>query len=446
MKAPSMDELVALPEAVALQKHFDAKNYRVLRGALVAIALLALAGIAVSLVDSDTLRFALSVGDLVITLALFAAQHEGFFERYFRQILVVYLFVQMVLPSLWSAQLGDSVVSAYPVLPVLLLFLRLRVAEHLVLFGTFWVVAVLRVAGLLAPAAPAVPTAGLSIGLTLLVVVCFAGALAITQLERRRFLSGWRYEHLRARERLRMREEIEYARRIQLSMLPQSAPDLAWVEVAAASLPATEVGGDYYDYFRLSPSQLAVVIGDVAGHGLASGLLLSGVRSCLYLLEDDLASPVDVLVKLNRMVRRTTARRTHVTLLCLLLDRAAECLTVATAGHPPLLHYRSGERQVEEIGHGAPPLGTRLEARYVEERRPLAAGDVLAIYTDGLIESRNDQAEEYGSDRLERAFRRAAARTSSAREVREAVLSDLANFKGDVEQADDLTLVVVRVR
>ena len=107
-----------------------------------------------------------------------------------------------------------------------------------------------------------------------------------------------------------MREEFDTARRIQLSMLPQGPPNVSWIEVAAASLPATEVGGDYYDYFRISPSQIVVVIGDVAGHGLASGLLLSGVRSCLYLLEKDLASPVEVLDRLNHMVRRTTDRRT----------------------------------------------------------------------------------------------------------------------------------------
>ena len=159
-----------------------------------------------------------------------------------------------------------------------------------------------------------------------------------------------------------MREEIEYARKIQLSMLPQLPPDIGWVELAAASLPATEVGGDYYDYFRLSGSQLALVIGDVSGHGLASGLLLSGVRSCLYLLEKDLAVPVAVLDRLNPMVRETTDRRTYVTLLCAVLDRAEDGsgvkVTVASAGHPPLLCW---DAQTAAVRRGR---GRRAAARH----------------------------------------------------------------------------------
>jgi phosphoserine phosphatase RsbU/P len=272
----------------------------------------------------------------------------------------------------------------------------------------------------------------------------------LTQVEKRRFLLVWRTEHARARERLRMREEIEYARKIQLSMLPQLPPDIGWVELAAASLPATEVGGDYYDYFRLSGAQLALVIGDVSGHGLASGLLLSGVRSCLYLLETELASPVEVLNRLNPMVKKTTDRRTYVTLLCAVLDRAADgsgvTLTVASAGHPPVLCYDVERKTFAEAGEGAPPLGTSLNATYRQHQRELRRGDFLVLYTDGLVETRNAMGQDYGYPRLERVVARAAEGTRSVREVRDAILGDLSHFKGDVEQADDITVVVARVK
>src|SRR6185295_429311 len=134
--------------------------------------------------------------------------------------------------------------------------------------------------------------AGERTGVSIVVLLCFAFSAFFSQLARRRFLEVWRKEHSRHRERLRMREEIEYARKIQLSMLPQRAPELDWIDLAAASLPATEVGGDYYDYFHLADARLVLVLGDVSGHGLASGLLLSGVRSCLYLLEEELGSPI----------------------------------------------------------------------------------------------------------------------------------------------------------
>jgi sigma-B regulation protein RsbU (phosphoserine phosphatase) len=225
------------------------------------------------------------------------------------------------------------------------LFFRLRLSEHLMLSAWYWMAAVFPPDWVGLPA-----TTGMGqeemIGFSVVTGICLATTVGLSQLERRRFLAVWRREHSRHRERLRMREEIEYARKIQLSMLPQGAPDLGWLDLAAASLPATEVGGDYYDYFQLGDSRLAVVIGDVAGHGLASGLVLSGVRSCLYMLEEDLASPLPVMDRLNHMVRRTTDKRTYVTLLCAVLDREEETLTVVTAGHPPVLRYapRSGTR------------------------------------------------------------------------------------------------------
>jgi serine phosphatase RsbU (regulator of sigma subunit) len=316
--------------------------------------------------------------------------------------------------------------------------------EHLVLFGAAWITALLPSAWVGLPAEGDPISAEDVTALSVMTAVFLGLAALLTQLEKRRFLTVWRREHARSRERLRMREEIEYARKIQLSMLPQAPPEMGWIELAGASLPATEVGGDYYDYFGLSPSRLAVVIGDVAGHGLASGLLLSGVRSCLYLMEEDLGSPGAVLDRLNLMVRRTTDRRTYVTLLCAVLDREAGTLTLATAGHPPLLVYRAGTGSFEEMGRGAPPLGTFLQARYEEERRPLAPGDLLVFYTDGLIEARND-GREYGQERLQRTLAR-AANARSAREVRDALLGDLSNFRGDAEQADDITLVVARIK
>ncbi|HEY7214625.1 MAG TPA: PP2C family protein-serine/threonine phosphatase, partial [Thermoanaerobaculia bacterium] len=275
--------------------------------------------------------------------------------------------------------------------------------------------------------------------------ICLVAAAGFTQLSRRRFLAVWRRESSRHRERLRMREEIEYARKIQLSMLPQGGPEVDWLDFAAASLPATEVGGDYYEFFPSADSRMVFVIGDVAGHGLASGLLLSGVRSCLYLLEEYLTSPIRVMERLNHMVRRTTDKRTYVTLLCAVLDREESTLTAVSAGHPPVLHYDPRTRLFDEVGKGAPPLGTFLETAYETVRRPLAPGDLLIFYTDGLVEARNARHEEYGDARLQRAVARAAD-SRTAREVRDAILGDLSNFKGDQEQADDLTVVVVRLR
>jgi len=200
-----------------------------------------------------------------------------------------------------------------------------------------------------------------------------------------------------------------------------------------------------------------LVVGDVAGHGVASGLLLSGVRSCLYLLEQDLGEPEEVFERLNHMVRRTTDRRTYMTLLCAVLDRAAGTLSVINAGHPPVLHHSEsatgdgngggGGRwgRPVEIGRGSPPLGTRLVWRYELERTALRSGDLLLLYSDGIVEARNAAGQDYGIDRLSRVTQR-ISRSATVRDIRDSVLADFSHFRGDEEQVDDLTLVVARIR
>lgn len=445
MKAPTFDELVLLPEPLALHRHFDAKNYRAFRWLSVLVSFLSLGGIAASAERHDRFGIFLFIANALLGVVFFVLRDREVFSRNFRQVLLVYLFVEVVVLKYATASLQDGEHVPFILVGFLLLAFRLRVAEHVMLFAAFWATAVfpLTWVGLRRAMMPADQDAIAAV--SIMSLICLVTALALTQVERKRFLGIWRREHSRHRERLRMREEIDYARKIQLSMLPQAPPGVDWLDLAAASLPATEVGGDYYEYFQLSEAQLVLVIGDVAGHGLASGLLLSGVRSCLYLLEADLASPVPVFERLNHMVRRTTDKRTYVTLLCAVLDRDGGKLELVSAGHPPMLHFDSRARRFQEVGHGAPPLGTFLAARYEPVSAPLTRGDLLIFYTDGLVEARNVHGQEYGDARLQKAVARAAD-SRTAREVRDAVLGDLSNFKGDHEQVDDITVVVVRVR
>ncbi len=450
MKAPAIDELVLLPEPLAIQRHFDARNYRFFRWVLGWNLALLIAAIATTLSRGWFISLGFFLAGLFATMALVALRQTHFFEVYFRQILLSYLFFCVILLKILSLHAGEdgNRIAGFIMAAIVFLAFRLRLSEQLMLYVSLWVAAILPLDAEGWPSGAAFPDTGEVVGLTVTSGICLVVAFLLTQLEKRRFLAVWRREHSRARERERMREEIETARRIQLSMLPQGPPvDLRWLDVAAASLPATEVGGDYYDYFRLSPNQLALVIGDVAGHGLASGLLLSGVRSCLYLLERELAAPVEVLDRLNPMVRRTTDRRTYVTLLCAVLEKHGEGgqITLASAGHPPAFWWCARMRQLESIGEGAPPLGTFLDARYQAVTRPLHPGDLLVFYSDGLLEARNAAGVEYGEGRLQRGLTRLAG-TLSAREVRDSILGDLSNFKGDEEQCDDITLVVVRMR
>lgn len=449
MKAPAIDELVTLPEAFAVQRHFDVKNYRLFRWLLGLNLFLMLPAIGTALNHGWYLLLGFSLVGLLVTMGLVAARQSHFYETYFRQILLAYLFLGVILLKVitLNATGDDGRLPGFIFASFVFLLFRLRFSEQLMLYGAIWVAGVLPLNADGWPSGAAFPYLGEVVALTSIVGICLAVSFLLTQLEKRRFLVIWRKEHSRARERERMREEIDTARRIQVSMLPQGPPNLRWLDVAAASLPATEVGGDYFDYFRLSPQQLSLVIGDVAGHGVASGLVLSGVRSCLYLLEQELAAPVKILDLLNPMVRRTTDRRTFVTLLCAVLEKdgAEGRVTLASAGHPPVFHWCARSRQIEPLGEGAPPLGTFLDAHYQEVTRPFHPGDLLVFYTDGLLEARNAAGDEYGDERLQRAVVRLAGH-ASAREVRDAVLGDLSNFKGDEEQSDDITVVVARMR
>ena len=446
VKPRSIDELVLLPETLAVQRHFDNRNYRTFRWLLVIALLLFLPAIGEAVQYGWPVSLTVEICGLLATMGLIAARQMQLYEIWFRQILIVYLFFGIIVCRLVSLHSDRGVIPLFILLPFVFLSFRLRLAEELILFGTSWIVAVFPLSRQGWPSGQALPAFGDVAALTVVTCLCLVGAVVLNLLEKRRFLTIWRKEHSRARERERMREEIDTARRIQLSMLPQGAPNVAWIDLAAASVPATEVGGDYYEYFRLSAGQLALVIGDVAGHGLASGLLLSGVRSCLYLLEDQLTDPVAVLDRLNHMVRRTTDKRTYVTLLCAILERdgGTGTLSLACAGHPPVLHYCAHAGRCATVGCGAPPLGTSLDVCYERQTCPLLPRDVLVFYTDGLVEARNGQGQEYGDARLERAVARAAG--STARDVRDAILGDLSNFKGDAEQVDDITMVVARIK
>jgi uncharacterized membrane protein YozB (DUF420 family) len=448
MRATTLDELVQLPEPQALQRHFDDKSYRYFRFLLAMTAIGALGGVIASIDARQPVPLIVFALDLILCGTLFAIRRGRAFERSFRQILIAFLLVQILLLKYVSTHVPGHDKIVLFILPMyVLLPLRFRLVEHSVVQGALWV------AGLF-------PSEWLGFGakssltsdqigpLTANFVLVLALAGWVSYREKRRFLPIWHREAGRFRERARLREEIDTARRIQLSMLPQGGPGVDWLDLAAVSMPAAEVGGDYYDSFRLDDDRVALVIADVAGHGVASGLLLSGVRSCLYLLEEDLGlpeGPQRVLERLHRMVQRTTERRMYVTLLCALLDRARGTVTVVSAGHPPLFHLRQKGSVPVELGNGAPPLGTRLTGPYTAAEAPLHSGDTFVLYSDGLLEARNALGADYGSERLSRVLGRAAG-GPAVREVRDAVLADLSHFRGDEEQTDDLTLLVARVR
>jgi len=440
-QATMSDHELMVGERTALDRYFDVTNARRL-----SLTLWFLAGTtaiyAVTMFSSSGVTRGAVAGLIVIAdLLLLKYRRTPALEGNLRQTAAAVLIGHLVLIQLFHGAASGGVGFWFFAFPLIAVRFRLASGETVALFASLYAVVAVRLVGESLVTRQSPPF--LSLGLfALLYIACFAASWGLSRRLERRFLARWRSESARHRDRLRMKQELEYAREIQLSMLPRHAPSIDWLDVAALSLPATEVGGDYYDYFELGPDRLAMVVGDVTGHGVASGLVLSGVRSSLNLLRDEMGRPSAVLDRVNLMLKRTSAPRMHMTLAVVVLDRGDRSVVVATAGHPPLL-LRRRDGDVEEVGTGSFPLGAMATASYREDRVGLAPGDVLLLYSDGLVETINQRGDQYGWDRL-KGILRGLDGLPGAKEIRDLILRDVWDFKSDAAQVDDVTMLVVR--
>ena len=327
----------------------------------------------------------------------------------------------------------------YVLLPFVVFPLRLVPAERLLLHAALFLAAVLGRLGMFGGGAD---SDSLMVSGMVNAIVLIPGLVANWRF-RRKFLRDWREARGRHQDRIRMKKELEYARQIQLGMLPLVAPEVAGIDLSGYSLPAAEVGGDYYDYIPIGAGRIAVVAGDVAGHGFASGLMISGIKSCLWLLGDAMDDPAMVMGKLNVMVTETSRHHMRVTLSIVVVDAATGTLRISSAGQPPPLVYRAGSGAVEEVDVAALPLGSALQRTFPDRAVALEAGDCVVLYTDGLYELNGGRdGTSYGFERLAAAIARGP--WTRAVELRDALLADLWAFRGDRPQEDDVTLVVLR--
>lgn len=439
-----MDELILLPESQAVRTFFDDINRAVLYRLLGIVTLALLVMFFLLAIEGEYKALVVPVVSLILVRILYSLRDTPWLRRHFPPTLVAYLIAQPLLVRLLFVYWNDVYLPGDVFLAAPILLFRLRSSLTGLVVSVMWAV-----------------TAGRDLLMTLLVeehqfdlawltgytalsLVLYSVSRAVTRRRLEDFLDRWRLENQRHRERLRMREELDQARRIQLSMLPRSDPTSTWLDIAGISIPASEVGGDYYEYFKVDDVRQAVVVADVAGHGVASGLLLATVRGCLYLLKESPQSPSDVLGKIDRVVRETTGKRNFVTMIYALFDRDRHVVRVACAGHPPMLRYVAATGDVEEIGHAALPLGTALQQEIREVEVAFKRDDVLIFYTDGIAETVSSRGEVYGTERLAKRLRK-TDHDRTAKEIRDTLLGDVWSFKADGEQNDDITLVVLKI-
>jgi sigma-B regulation protein RsbU (phosphoserine phosphatase) len=213
--------------------------------------------------------------------------------------------------------------------------------------------------------------------------------------------------------------------------------------MAHAYRPATEVGGDFYDVLALEDGRLALAVGDVAGHGVSSGLVMSMAKSALAVQVTFRPEVEEVFSTLNRMVYQSARKRLLTTLCYALLDPVSRELFYASAGH--LFPYRvSPAGEVQALESVSYPLGVRGDLQVRVRSQRLAAGDMLFLFSDGVVESRPEGSDEqFGFERLELSLSRHAA--GGAAGLRDGVLADLDGFVGSVPLEDDLTVLVLQV-
>ncbi|HVT57523.1 MAG TPA: PP2C family protein-serine/threonine phosphatase [Thermoanaerobaculia bacterium] len=272
-------------------------------------------------------------------------------------------------------------------------------------------------------------------------------AVSLRELGGRREFS-YRYEDVpphvrRIAERERQRVELETARGIQSSILPDLPPRLAGVDVAHAYLPATEVGGDFYDLMALEDGRLAMAVGDVAGHGVSSGLVMSMAKSALAVQVTWNPEVEAVFRTLNRTVYQAARKRLLTTFCYALLDPRRRELLYASAGH--LYPYRiTSSGKVEALISTGYPLGVRQTIAIDPHLVRLAPGDALFLFSDGLIEARPERSDEqFGFDRLEQSLARHAG--ASVESLRDGVLADVSRFTANAPREDDQTILVLRL-
>ena len=244
---------------------------------------------------------------------------------------------------------------------------------------------------------------------------------------------------------LHQQEQLQYnlrrAHEIQAAMLPSGQLTLDWVHLTGSSRPAAVVGGDYYDYFALPDGRVCAAIGDVAGHGFHSSLLVAIVSSALHFQVDRESAPVSVHVALNRVVRNYRHTRLLMTLSYLILNPADRTFTWTNAGHPYPYLYRRRERRWEALEIDSLPLGTLLRQRPEEMTMKWELGDRLFLYSDGVVEAQNDDGQIYGDDALECFLYKYARLTPDEMIAR--MYEELKDYCGGQPFEDDVTAVVV---
>ncbi len=242
-------------------------------------------------------------------------------------------------------------------------------------------------------------------------------------------------------EKERLESELALARQIQQRLLPAQPPPVPGLQLAGVSVPAREVGGDYYDYLPLPDGRLLVALADVSGKGAPAALLMSSLRASLHSMLDDRTDLAHLAGRINRFVYASTSASEFVTLFFGMIDGRTGRCTYVNAGHEYPFLVRS-DGHLERLTDGGLLMGTFPDAKYVEATVTLEPGDLLFLFTDGLTEAHGPGEQMFGERRCEECLRMHARQDPD--QLLQAALSSVDDFVRGAEAADDITLLAIR--
>ena len=263
-------------------------------------------------------------------------------------------------------------------------------------------------------------------------IVRLFGSVVAGAIERARLKDEVRDKH-------RIDSELMVARQVMEELIPRTIPTLQGFDIAGVNEASFEVGGDYYEFIPLPDDRWGIIIADVVGKGIGAALLVSAIRATLYALVGRELAARAVMRRANRFFYDSVEEGRYVTLFYAVLDVPSRRMIYVNAGHhPPIVLHENGE--VEALKSGGVPLGMFEAPRYCEGFAELAEGDLMVLYTDGIVESSNAHDEHYGRGRLMTAL--GDVRTQSAEAICRRVMDDVRSFSFGSQ--DDRTLLVLK--
>jgi len=250
--------------------------------------------------------------------------------------------------------------------------------------------------------------------------------------------------HNEEKEKVAMERDFENARKIQRSLLPREIPEIDGVELFGEMIPAQWVGGDYYDIIKISDSRFYVVVGDVSGKGFSASFYMSKLQTMVRLFCAEGLQPAEILSKINDKITSALEKFYFITLSIALFDTGKNTLTFVRAGHTPL--KKISRKSVENILPKGLALGMKAGETFDEILEQveivLEKDNIFIFYSDGINEEMNDKNELLGDEFIDKTV--GANFEKPVREIWERLIDGVKLFRGESEQRDDITVVIVR--